>query len=346
MAQIVNLEMMENTVRRMTARYTQQQMTTQQIYNYINLAYTIHMPLSFKNSKLTKPYVFYTTPNVDTYDFVYENGLISTPAGIPIPGNIEIGPPIYCQGYILNYFQNKSNFYNRWPKLSVNQQINTGTGISAQVYTGTIPSTPFLRGQLDIQGNVTEPAAIISSYDDTGFTYTLTDVPQVGSNTGLLVDDTNFTAGLINYLTGEYTFSATIPSGAIIYASVVPYQPSRPTDVIFYNQQLTFRPVPAQVFQVEFQVSQQPTQLIANNEAPELEEWYLFICAWASKLIFTDFPDEDGMAYLQPIWDEQQQIAQRRTLRQMSSQRAQTLFSTPRRPLASWYYGTEYSGSL
>jgi hypothetical protein len=346
--QIVSLSQMENTVRRMTARYTPQQMTSQQIQNYINLFYTLHFPEEFKNLKLTKPYVFTTIPNVDTYDFVYEAGLVTDAAGNPVPGNVQITPPVYCQGYILRYFQDKTTFYNRWPNLSVNQQINTGDGTSGP-YAGTIPSTPFYRAQLDVFGNVTEAAVIISSFYNTGFNYVITDVPQPNSNTGKLVDAEGNPVGTVNYLTGAYTFTVNslgvIPSGAPIYAAVVPYQASRPTDVLFYNQQIVFRPCPMQVYQVEFQISQQPTQLIANNQAPELDEWYLFICAGAAKLIYTDFPDEQGMAYLMPIWQEQLQIAQRRTLRQLGSQRAATIFSQPGRPLASWFWGTEYSGT-
>jgi hypothetical protein len=348
MVQIVSLDQMRNTVRRMTARYTSQQMTDTQIDTYINLFYTLHFPEEFKNLKLTKPYIFLTIPNVDTYDFVYENGLVTDPAGNDVSGNIQLTPPVYCQGYILRYFQDKTTFYNRWPKLSVNQQIDTGTGVAGTTYTGTISSTPFLRGQLDIKGNVTEAAVIISAFDNTGITITLTDEPVLGSNTGKLVDTTNTQRGSVNYLTGAYTFNlvtTAIPVNAPIYASVVPYQASRPTDVIFYNQQITFRPVPMQVYQVEFQISQQPTQLIANLDAPELDEWYLFICAGAAKLVYADFPDPEGMQYLMPIWQEQLQIAQRRTLRQLGSQRAQTIFSQPGRPLASWFWGTEYSGT-
>lgn len=351
--QLVSLSQMENTVRRMTARYTPQQMTTQQIYNYINLAYTLHFPEQFKNLKLTKPYVFNTIPNVDTYPFVYEAGLIDDPTlqagNKAVAGNIQITPPVYCQGYILRYFQDKTTFYNRWPKLSVNQQIGVGGNGANVAYSGTIPSTPFLRAQLDIFGNVTEAAVIISAFDNTGFNYSISDVPQDNSNTGNLVDEEGNTVGTVNYLTGAYTFtvanSGVIPSTANIYASVVPYQASRPTDVIFYNQQITFRPVPMQVYQVEFQISQQPTQLIAANQAPELDEWYLFICAIAAKLIYNDFPDPEGMAYLDPIYQEQLQMAQRRTLRQLGSQRVSTIFSQPGRPLASWFYGTEYSGT-
>jgi len=350
--QLVSLDQMQNTIRRMTARYTPQQMTDAQINTYINLFYTLHFPQNFKNLKLTKPYVFTTIPNVDTYDFIYEAGLVDDPTLPPgnrgVPGNVQITPPVYCQGYILRYYQDKTTFYNRWPKLTVNQQINSGTGLMT-AYTGTIPSTPFLRAQQDIFGNITEAAVIISSFDDTGFNYTISDVPQPNSNTGLLVEEDGTTIGSVNYLTGAYTFTptGTIPQGDPIYASVVPYQSSRPTDVIFYNQQITFRPVPQQVYQVEFQISQQPTQLIANNSAPELDEWYLFICAGASKLIYADFPDSEGMAYLEPIWQEQLQISQRRTLKQLGTQRAQTIFSTPGwRNTAGYFYGIEYSGGI
>lgn len=349
--QLVSLSMMQSTVRKMTARYSPEQMTDNQINSYINLAYTLHFPEQFKNLKLTKPYVFTTIPNVDTYNFIYEQGIITSAVPAPNnfpPGNIQITPPVYCQGYILRYFQDKTTFYNRWPNLSVNQQINTGSGL-ALPYTGTIPSTPFYRAQVDIFGNVVEAGVNISAFDNTGFNYVITDDPQPNSNTGNLIDSNNNVVGTVNYVTGAYSFTVagggSIPAGVPIYAAVVPYQPSRPTDVLFYNQQLVFRPCPLQVFQVEFQISQQPTQLIATNSAPELDEWYLFICALAAELIYTDFPDEEGMNYLRPILDQQRLIAQRRSLRQMGSQRASTIFSQPGRPLASWFWGTEYSGT-
>lgn len=347
----VNLDLMRNTTRRMTARYTEQQMPTTQIDNYLNLFMTLMLPEHFKHIKLTKPYVFTTIPNVDTYDFPYEEnptdntGVTTTVS----PGNFQIGPPAYCQGYLLRYYQDKNIFYNRWPNLSVNQQINTGKGTSGP-YTGTIPSTPFYRAQLDIFGNVTEAMVIISAYDNTGYSYAISDVPVAGSNTGNLFDTQGNNVGTVNYFTGAYSFtvanSAIIPTTANIYAAVVPYQASRPTDVLFYNQQLVFRPCPQQVFQVEFQISQQPLSLIDSNSAPELKEWYLFICAGASKLIYTDFPDEEGMAYVMPIFQEQLQLVQRRTLRQTSSQRAQTIFSMPGwRNSANYFYGQEYSGN-
>jgi hypothetical protein len=351
MAQIVSLDQMRNTVRRMSARYVEQQMTTVQIDNYINLAYTLHFPEQFKSLKLTKPFSFTTVPNVDTYDFIYEENPTNPVTGtqaIAAPGNIQLTPPVYCQGYLMRYYQDKTTFYNRWPKLSVNQQINTGTGIALDTYSGIITGTPFLRAQLDIFGNVTDPAVIISAFDDTGYSVAFTDLPSAGSNIGQLVDSSGNVVlnSSINYLTGAYSFDATIDANAPIFASVVPYGASRPIEMLFYNQQITLRPVPLQIYQVEFQISQQPTQLIADNSAPELDEWYLFICAIAAKLIYTDFPDPEGMDYLMPIYQEQLQIAQRRSLRQMGSQRVATIFSQPGRPFSSWFFGTEYSGTM
>lgn len=352
----LSLANMQSTVRKMTARYTSQAMTDEQINSYINLSYTIHMPLNFKNSKLTKPYVFTTVPNVDTYVFPYENGLLTNAAGQPVPGNIQISPPVYCQGYILRYYQDKTTFYNRWPNLSVNQQIGTGSGLANTTYTGTIPPFPFYRAQMNIFGQVAEPMVYISAYDSTGgvtsgFNYVLTDIPQLNNDLGNLYDSAGNNVGDINYITGFYEFtpanSFAIPDTAGIYAAVVPYQASRPTDVLFYNQLIVLRPCPRQVYNIEFQVSRQPTQLIVDEDIPELDEWYLFICAGAAKLIYTDFPDEEGMAYLAPIWEEQLRLCNRRTLRQLSNQRSQTIFSAPgwSRNWGSYFYGSEYSGS-
>ncbi len=361
--QLVSLTQMENTVRRMTARYDEAQMTSAQIDYYINLAYTLRLPEQFRNLKLTKPYTFLTTPNVDTYDFIYEENPVNanpTQTVTASPGAIQITPPVYCQGYILRYWQDKSTFYNRWPNLSVNQIINNGGNPINTPYIGFIPSTPFYRGQLDIFGNVTEPMVIISASvpnvqsANSGFVYTLTDVPQPNSgtpNVGLLVDSNNVQAGTVNYLTGAYTFTPNnllvIPSDATIFAAVVPYQASRPTDILFYNQQLVLRPCPLQVYQVEFQISQQPTQLIAANDAPELNEWWELICLLAAELIYTDFPDPEGMAYIQPMLDKQRSEAQRRTLKQLGTQRAQTIFSAPgwARNVAGYFTGNEYSGN-
>lgn len=357
--QLVSLDTMRNSLRQMTARYDESQAPTSQIDYFLNLAYTLRFPLQFKNLKLTKPYVFYTTPNKDTYDFPYEENPISgnpRQTATVFPGNVQVTPPVFCQGYQLGYFQDTTNFYNRWPQLSVNQIINSGGKGVGVAYTGTIPNFPFYRAQLDIFGNVTNPGVVISAdvinpqSAASAFSFRLTDIPIVGSpnNEGNLIDEAGTAIGTVNYLTGEYDFTLTapqvIPADATIYAAVVPYMASRPIDVLFYNQQLVFRPCPRQVYKVEFTISQQPTQLIAAGDAPELNEWFDFICLLAAELIYERFPDPEGMAYIKEPLDKWRCEAQRRTLKQLSTQRSQTIYSQRGRPLAGWFYGSDYSG--
>lgn len=358
--QLVSLDTMRNSLREMTARYDEAQFSTAQIDYYLNLAYTLRFPLQFKNIKLTKPYVFYTTPNVDTYDFPYEENPISgnpRQTATVSPGYVQVTPPVFCQGYQLGYYQDTRTFYNRWPQLSVNQIINSGGKGVEVAYSGTIPNFPFYRAQLDIFGNVTNPGVIISASvinpqsANSAFTMRLTDIPVVGSanNEGNLIDETGAAIGTVNYLTGAYTFTLlgldVIPADATIYAAVVPYQASRPIDVLLYNQQLVFRPCPAQVFKVEFTISQQPTQLIAAGDAPELNEWFDFIVLLAAELIYERFPDPEGMAYIKEPLDKQRCEAQRRTLKQLSTQRAQTIFSQRgNRNALGLFYGDMYSG--
>lgn len=334
---MVTLSEIRTEVRRITGRYNSAQLTDTQIDTYINRFYTLQFPEEFKTYKLTSPYIFTTVPNVDCYNFPYQNGL---PGGNP--GNITIFPPVFCQGYQLCYYQDKSVFYNRWPKLTNAFQINTGDG-TVGPYTGIIPFTPMLRANVDIFGNVVQ-AGVLLTANNSGFTLVATDQPRddlqdnppIVSDLGDLIgpqmdeNEDNF----VNYITGEYSFTTTvpIPANTPIQFQGVPYEPSRPIDVLMYNNLIIFRPVPADSYQIEFQVSRQPTDLMANSDSPEMNEWYLFIALGAAKLVYTAFPDPEGEQVCLRQFEEQRLIAQRRTLKQISSsQRAATIFSTPTR---------------
>jgi hypothetical protein len=57
-------------------------------------------------------------------------------------------------------------------------------------------------------------------------------------------------------------------------------------------------------------------------------------------------PTEFRRQKLSQKLQEQIQMAQRRTLRQYGTQRAQTIFSQPGWARMTYFYGTEYSGGL
>lgn len=88
-----------------------------------------------------------------------------------------------------------------------------------------------------------------------------------------------------------------------------------------------------------------PTALIASGDAPELNEWADFIAYGAAKRRYAKFPDPEGLAYVDKYYQEMLQLVQRRTLKQINTQRAATIFSTPTRPnIAGFFSGSAYSG--
>lgn len=330
----------ETEVRKITGRYNQSQMPSSTIQNYFNRYYTLHFPEEYKFLKLTSPYVITTIPNVDTYPFPYQANL-GDPLVNNIPastaGNITVQPPIYCQGYPLNYYQDRSNFFNLWPKRTNVIQIGTGDG-TVGPYTGTIPFSPMLRAQYDVFGNVFEPGVLITAQQSNpNYTnFLVTDKPQTGSaqsDIGILVGSNidGSKTNTVNYITGAFQFTTlnVLPDGIPIEVQAVPYQAARPIAVLFYNQVFTLRPVPSDIFQLEFQVSRQPAELLDSTKSPELDEWYMMLACGTADLIYTAFPDPEGQKYNSERFDWYRQQAQRRTLKQLSTQRTNTIFSAP-----------------
>lgn len=345
----------EIEIRKITGRYNESQMPSATIKTYFNRYYTLHFPEEYKFLKLTSPYVITTTPNVDTYSFPYESNIPNSTLPEGTKGNITVMPPIYCQGYLLNYFQDRTTFYNVWPRRTNMFQVNTGVASTVNPYTGTIPFTPMLRAQLDVFGNVVESAVLFTAQQSNPnyVTFLAQDKPQSGSDIGLitqldgtLIPPSQVNIGTINYLTGAYSFTplTPLPSGVPINVQGLPYQTARPIAVLFYNQLFTFRPVPADIYQVEFQVSRQPSEIIATDGQPELDEWYMMLALGTAELIYTAFPDPEGLKYCQQQLDRYKQLAQRRTLKQMSSQRAQTIFSVPGNRNGIGWFGNSLPG--
>ena len=354
---MATLQDIRNKVRRVTARYTQESLNDAQIDDYINTFYLLEFPENIRNLKLLVPFTFTTTPGVACYDFPYQAGF-TDPNGLPSSGYSNIKPPAYCQGYLLRYFQDKTQFYAVWPKRTQIYQIGSGNGTTGP-YIGMIPFAPMLRAEQDIYGKVTEANVIISAQqgnketDGASFVFTATDNPvqrlsgPIGStvyspsDTGYLSSNgQNLPNSFINYITGEFQLNTTteIPNGVPINVQAIPFMGSRPVDFLFYNQQMIVRPVPADVYQIEVQGVMTPVAMIANSDFPQLDEWWQFLALGAAKLVYTDYPDPEGLEYCMKLFQEQLLLAQRRSLVQFSTQRANTLFSTQYKQFGPGYY--------
>lgn len=168
-----------------------------------------------------------------------------------------------------------------------------------------------------------------------GGPYTVTAVS--GANITLNINSTGFSeyeaggtlikqAGTINYITGAITLNwGTAPdSGAAIQAQYVPYVASRPRTVLFFHNQFIFRPVPDQAYKVETEVFQVPSELLDSNQLPELRQWWQLIALGASLKIFEDTQNMDDYRNVLPLYQQQETLVNRRTIKQQTSERAPT----------------------
>src|SRR5690606_23273694 len=100
-------------------------------------------------------------------------------------------------------------------------------------------------------------------------------------------------ANNVDYVTGAFTVTFQTPpaANAPIMADVVPVQVSRPLGLLYFDNTFIVRPVPDQAYPINFEAYIRPTELLVNNESPQLEQWWQYIAYGAAKKIFEDKMD-------------------------------------------------------
>lgn len=231
----------------------------------------------------------------------------------------------------------------------VSERFNV-TGISNAVNAViTVPGHPFVAGNTVaisevigmLEANETQttilattPTTITVSLDTTNFAlYTGKGVVR---RTG---------AGTINYDTGALTMNWGVPidAGTPIQAQYIFYTAGRPYDVLFYNSTFHMRPIPDKAYKVEIDCFMQPTALIDTGnigtpDAPELREWWQLIAYGAALKVFADRADFESLQNFSNLMEEQKLLIQRRTLKQLTNQRAATIYGQNQLwPLSNFY---------
>lgn len=346
MSTVWDLIRLRSEIRNITGLFDTSQMSDEELDNHINDFYLYDFPEELRSLRLKGYYEFNTIPNVSTYTF-QQNTYITNAGDITV-NNLgsnraiyNVLPPVYVDGFQSAWYQDPDTFQRIWPDLNtVQKAVEVTDGIESQ-FTFTLSATPILQGSVLIgcsRPNATTPIP----------TEAFRDLPQEDgfTNPGQLYRTSDNAAfGSINYLTGEVTieFSAVPQAGIPINAHFYPYVASRPRDILFYNQKLTVRPVPQDVYKVKMVAQYQPTVLL-NTGAPDLTmfdgetydadiqsplyfEWWQLLVYGTSMKIFIRFGDHEEAARYQPYYDKQRLDAQRRTLKQMSNQRIATIYS-------------------
>lgn len=323
-------------VRRITKSPSQNQITDDQIVQYINTYFLYDFPQELRLKNMLGNYTFTTSPNQESYK-------------LPTDSVISVEPPVYINGYQSYFTQSQDNFYMLYPRLGLAENnLATGNGTNGP-YTFTLTNTPVL------QNNV-----VISAIDSTGFAATAVDIP-INALTGALSGTAIQAGSVINYVTGivSILFNNPIPAGNPINCQVVPYVPSRPVAVLFYYDTLYLRPVPDTAYQVTIQAYINPLACIngqSNNpptdggttdtnfpsppnainipqgfvstgDTPQIKQWWQLLAWGAALKIFEDRGDIENLARFTPLYDEQRRRVLRRTLVEQANERTATIYT-------------------
>lgn len=307
-------------VRRLTRAVSESQLSTVDLDQYINTFVLYDIPEHLRLFTLRKTLTFYTQPFIDTYS------TNTTTASDPLFNfknkYITVHEPFYIAGFRAFYTESRDQFFGIYPKNNSIQQVGAGNSVTV-TFTGTIPSAPFLRN------NVT-----FSARSATNGGLALRDVPFDNQFGILVAPNLPVPPALpannqINYITGAFiaTFTAAPVSGSQVFAETVPYQPSRPEAVLYFNNEFNVRPVPNQVYPVQMEVYIRPTELLASNQSPDLEQWWQYIAYGAAKKVFEDRQDLESVALIMPEYKQQERLVLRRTIVQQTAERVATIYT-------------------
>lgn len=330
------LQQIQTKVRRLTRSMSESQLSTADINDYINTFVLYDFPEHLRLFNQHTTFTFYTEPYVDTYQsstdtssvlYNFKNKYIS------------VNPPVFIAGYQAMYSQSREQFFGVYPFLNSISSIGVaGDGVTT-TFTGVVNTQ-----QAQVPINATQNILLLKNnvlfssvdFDNSGLA--LIDLPLITDNAignlyipgGTLPSDTvQDLTNYINYLTGEFviTFPFAPGSGVAINSQTVLQQPARPQAMLYYNDTFTMRPVPDQAYAIQMEVYVRPTELIADDQAPELSQWWQYIAYGASKKIFEDRMDLESVQQILPEYKKQELLVLRRTIVQNTNQRVSTVYS-------------------
>lgn len=328
----------QTKVRRLTRSISENQLSTDDLNNYINTFILYDFPEHLKLFNLRTTFTFFTQPFVDTYDTSD-----STNSDLYNFTNkyLTVYPPIYIAGYQALFLESREQFYGIYPQLNSIASIGTAGNGSTSTFSGVINTQ-----QANVPSNVTQTITLLqnnvlfNSIDANGNGLAMVDWPLSTSNVigNLFVPGytpspseliTQNPMNYINYVNGSFTVTFNAPPGVgiPINSQTVPMQPTLPQCMLFYDGIFTLRPVPDQTYRVQMDVYARPTELMSQSDIPQLAEWWQYIAYGAAKKVFEDRMDLESVQQIMPEFKKQEALCLRRTIDQQTSQRSSTIYS-------------------
>lgn len=314
--------------------------------------YSYDLPAKFRSLKLKDVYTFTTNAGQDVYPFNSEL-------------YVTVDQPCFCQKREIKLFNNVWSFYTSNFNWQQYNNFSSGNG-SAGPYSGFTTAAPFIPSVNNDPGPQAAPnlffpqsrvqniliTANVIGANGVGSTQNVTDdgkgnLIQIFQTSNEGNQEYGWTyyrkyasstpdvpgGATINYQTGEIAglvFFEPIPSGTPIQVQYNPKRFSIPLSILFYQNQFTLCPAPDKGYTVELSCYRKPIQALLSADQtgnPELSEWWEILAAGASKKIFEERLDSDGIVFIDKMLKERYDVIETRTYAQIGQQRIATLYT-------------------
>lgn len=326
------LQYIRQKVRRLTASASESSLSTLDIDAYINRFYNNDFPYSIKIDQTRSVYKFYTIPNVDRYPTdVNNNQGYRAPIYVEgVQGNLfkdrqqffNLYPRYPTQMLPVGGDGVTTTF-------SFNLFGNTNYPFPQQNFG--ILSTSVVIGGIDVNGNpirvVDDGGAVVAS---SGIGHNTTVGQLIFVNTNNVGNNVNFNqnilptqqpgipplsplptpspiinnppqyVGSVDYITSQFSFTLPVApaAGTMLNIWCNQYVTGRPYSILVWNNEITVRPVPDNVYCIEVETFLTPTQFMFTTDNPILNQWSQYIAYGAACEILRDRQDMDGVQNL------------------------------------------------
>lgn len=319
--------------------------------------YSIQLPILPSNTPQNPPFNALLRGHVDITGIIQsgtapQDPIIGTDFDLDIPVT-SVQPAVYLtsigsdganvivtdSGQFFNFNQNLGLLMNPGPAPLGNTAAQDGY-LNDFIITGIVLGTTTVitaNNTLEAGQNIVI-TGVIGTIELNGNTYSV--ISATASTVTINVDSSLFTPYMsdgvvssfqnyVNYLTGEInvTFPVGIPAGNNINAQVFFFQSGLPRAILFYNNVLTLRSVPAQQYLVEIDAYLSPAAYLNSADAVTFGYMSEYIARGAARKILSDTGDVEQFNFYEPMFREQEILVWKRSQRQWTATRTETLYS-------------------
>lgn len=136
--------------------------------------------------------------------------------------------------------------------------------------------------------------------------------------------------GTVDYVTTQINLLIPVPlqAGSQLNIWAATYQVGRPYNLLFWNAEMTIRPVPDNVYLVEVEAYQTPAQFMNTSNHPVLNQWAQYIAYGSAMEILRDRQDMEGVANLSEGFKRQEALVLERQAVEEIGQPNITMFNS------------------